>query len=163
MKSQGSCASGYAFSAASAMESWYILKYPGRAPNDFSQQQFVDCSSSYGNQGCQGGWPIYAMKYNQNKGGSGELSYPYIGVQGTCKKEGGSPRLDSISTFSGIDGLTNGLSKHPISVIVDASNWGKYSSGVFSNCGTNVNHAALLVGIIGGNWKLKNSFSTSWG
>ena len=68
-----------------------------------------------------------------------------------------------MKTFGGIDSLTNGISQHPISVIVDASNWSKYSSGVFSNCGTNVNHATLLVGIVGGNWKLRNSFSSSWG
>jgi hypothetical protein len=32
------------------------------------------------------------------------------------------------------------LKYRPLSVAVDASGWGYYSSGYFSNCGTNVNH-----------------------
>jgi hypothetical protein len=37
------------------------------------------------------------------------------------------------------------------------------ASGVFSNCATSINHAVLLVGIVGGNWKIKNSWGTGWG
>ena len=46
---------------------------------------------------------------------------------------------------------------------VDASNWSEYRSGVFTNCGKSINHAVLLVGIVGGNWKIKNSWGTGWG
>lgn len=46
---------------------------------------------------------------------------------------------------------------------VDAGGWSTYKTGVFNNCKTNINHAVLLVGIVGGNWKIKNSWGTSWG
>lgn len=46
---------------------------------------------------------------------------------------------------------------------MDATNWSRYSSGVFSNCGSYLNHAVLLVGTINGNWKIKNSWGASWG
>ena len=69
VKNQGNCGSGYAFSASDALQMWWILKYPGRAPFTFSEQQFVDCSDSFGNRGCQGGWPFQAMNYNKAKGG----------------------------------------------------------------------------------------------
>lgn len=59
--------------------------------------------------------------------------------------------------------LLQGIQDRPISVAVDASNWVNYKSGLFSNCGTNINYAALLVGVIGGVWKVKNSWGTSWG
>ena len=45
---------------------------------------------------------------------------------------------------------------------VDATNWSRYGGGVFSNCGASINHAVLLVGVVGGNWKIKNSWG-SWG
>ena len=46
---------------------------------------------------------------------------------------------------------------------VDATNWSSYKSGVFTNCATKINHAVLLVGVVGGNWKIKNSWGTGWG
>ncbi len=46
---------------------------------------------------------------------------------------------------------------------VDAGGWSHYVSGIFSNCGTNLNHAVLLVGVVNGAWKIKNSWGTGWG
>jgi C1A family cysteine protease len=51
----------------------------------------------------------------------------------------------------------------PIAVSVDATNWSPYRSGVFSNCNKFNNHNVLAVGIVGGSWKLKNSWGSSWG
>lgn len=59
--------------------------------------------------------------------------------------------------------LTKALSKQPISVAVDAANWMFYNSGVFSNCGKKLNFMALLVGVVEGNWKVKNSLGPAWG
>lgn len=50
-----------------------------------------------------------------------------------------------------------------MAVAVDAGGWSHYSSGVFSNCGKNINHAVLLVGVVNGAWKIKNSWGSSWG
>jgi C1A family cysteine protease len=57
------------------------------------------------------------------------------------------------------------LTIRPISVTVDASAFSSYHTGIFSNCGTTINHAVLLVGVStsAGYWKLKNSWGTSWG
>jgi|688.fasta_scaffold1201561_1 C1A family cysteine protease len=52
----------------------------------------------------------------------------------------------------------------PVSVLVDASNWMFYKSGIFSNCSGNaLNLAVLLVGMTDNNWKVKNQWGTSWG
>jgi len=59
--------------------------------------------------------------------------------------------------------LSVAIHKGPVTVLVDASNWFRYSSGVFNNCGTSLNHAATLVGQIQDNWKVQNSWGTSWG
>lgn len=55
------------------------------------------------------------------------------------------------------------MALRPISVAADASNWLNYKSGVFSDCGTRVNHYSLLVGVNSESWKLKNSWGETWG
>ena len=51
----------------------------------------------------------------------------------------------------------------PVAVTVDASNWSSYKSGVFSNCGANINHAVNAVGYTGAYWIIRNSWGTGWG
>jgi len=59
--------------------------------------------------------------------------------------------------------LSSQINNSPVSVTVDATNWSPYRSGVFNNCGAGINHAVLLVGVLGGAWKIKNSWGTGWG
>ena len=48
--------------------------------------------------------------------------------------------------------------------MVDAVNFQFYSSGIFNNCGNNVNHGILLVGISNNYyWYAKNEWGTGWG
>jgi len=52
----------------------------------------------------------------------------------------------------------------PVAVAVDASNWGSYSKGVFSNCGTSINHAVVAIGWTStGAWIIRNSWGSNWG
>ncbi len=55
------------------------------------------------------------------------------------------------------------MSGRPVTVGVDATKWSHYASGVFDTCGKNIDHAVLLVGVVNGAWKIKNSWGTSWG
>ena len=160
VKNQGQCGSCWAFSATGVMESWARKK--GQSVN-LSEQQLVDCSKSYGNHGCNGGWPSSALKYVIAKGIASQSEYPYTARDGSCRKDGGSFRISGQSSASGCSGLQNAIQSGPVSVTVDANNWSSYRSGVFSNCGKSIDHAVLLVGIVSGNWKIKNSWGTSWG
>lgn len=62
-----------------------------------------------------------------------------------------------------VSDLKVALSKQPVSVAVDATNWSLYSKGVFSNCGNSLNHGVLLVAIEDGVWTIKNSWGPNWG
>jgi len=60
--------------------------------------------------------------------------------------------------------LLTGVTANPTTVVVDASRWQQYKSGVFTGpCGTQVNHAAVVVGANDQAWIIKNSWSTVWG
>lgn len=160
VKNQGSCGSCWAFSAIGSMESLYKSK---SQTVNLSEQQLVDCSRPQGNQGCNGGWPSSALNYIKANGITDTSSYPYVAKDQSCKTQGGSYKITGYSSQTGCTGLTNGINSRPISVTVDATNWSKYGGGVFNNCKTSINHAVLLVGVAGGNWKIKNSWGASWG
>jgi cathepsin L len=130
---------------------------------DLSEQQLVDCSRKYGNQGCNGGWMDSAFDYIIDNGITNSATYPYTARDQLCKTNGGSYKISGYVDIDGCTDLLNALSARPISVAVDASNWSPYKSGIFNNCGENVNHGVLLVGATENFWKIKNSWGTSWG
>ena len=160
VKNQGSCGSCWAFSANGAIESAYLLR--GTAVN-LSEQQLVDCSGSYGNHGCQGGWMDSAFQYVRDHGLTTTAAYPYAAVNQACKINSGSYKVSSFVDVPGCDNLANALNQQPISVAVDASNWSPYRSGVFNNCASSVNHGVLLVASTSSYWTIKNSWGTAWG
>lgn len=83
VKNQGQCGSCWAFSAAGAVEAFYLLK---KGQNlSLSEQQLVDCSRSLGNQGCNGGYATSALTYIKNNGITTTAAYPYVAKDQICK------------------------------------------------------------------------------
>jgi len=174
VKNQGSCGSCWAFSATGAIECNYAIQH-GQL-NSLSEQQLVDCTLSYGNYGCDGGWWYNAFKYVEANGGlCSETEYPYTGKDGICKASTCGTKYDPIKTYTAVTAddetaLLDAVATGCVSVGVEADQYAfqYYSSGILTaTCGTNIDHGVLIVGYgASGNqdyWKVKNSWGTTWG
>ena len=103
---------------------------------EFSEQQLVDCSTSYGNKGCHGGELEYTFLYLQKKGVKTEQSYPYVGKDKNCKASRGGPyKIVSYNRDITCGGLYRSLLNGPVTVAVEALFWGFYKEGIYDDCG----------------------------
>ena len=161
VKDQGQCGSCWAFSTTGGLEG--LSKLKDGSLQSFSESQLVDCSSKYGNHGCNGGLMDNAFKYVKDNGITLESSYPYKPVQQACKMQGGDYKITGFTDIKNCNDLANGVAGRPISVAVDASKWSSYGGGVFKNCGSSLNHGVTLIGMTDDYWHVKNSWGGNWG
>jgi len=171
VKNQGQCGSCWAFSCTETVESVWAVA--GHTIPVLSEQQIVDCDTL--DDGCDGGWPYDAYKYLMTAGGQDtEASYPYTGVDGTCKFK----KADIAASLTSWKYVTENknetemaeyvMSNSPISVCVDAETWQLYQNGVISaNCGRSIDHCVQITGWNVESsmtaWHVRNSWGTDWG
>jgi len=171
VKDQAQCGSCWAFSAIASTEG-AVAQSTGTLLS-LSEQNLVDCSASYGNQGCNGGWMDYGFEYIIAKGIASEAAYPYKAVDQTCKT------FTSVAKITGYKDVTANneaqlLAAANIGVVsvaieADTSVFQFYAGGVLDNagCGTTLDHGVAVVGYgtdAGKDyWIVRNSWGASWG
>ncbi|NWH79740.1 CATS protein, partial [Piaya cayana] len=125
VKDQGSCGSCWAFSTVGALEAQVKLK-TGKLVS-LSAQNLVDCSTTHGNKGCDGGFMTNAYQYIiDNQGIDSDESYPYTGQDGECQYQP-SARAATCSLYVELPHGDEETMKNvvgtvgPVSVAIDAS------------------------------------------
>ncbi|XP_029640526.1 cathepsin L1-like isoform X1 [Octopus sinensis] len=173
VKNQGKCGSCWAFSATGSLEGQIFRKY-GKLIS-LSEQNLVDCSSSFGSTGCDGGLMDQAFRYIRIFGIESEISYPYRAMQQTCWYNRSkvvafdTNYVDVLKTEQALQIAVANVG--PVSASIDASptTFQFYSHGVYvsDDCNHKLNHGILVVGYGTENgqdyWLVKNSWGERWG
>jgi len=145
-----------------------------------SEQNIIDCSYTWGNQGCNGGLMDDSFQYIQDNGGiDTEDDYPFTGQNQSCQYDStasGGVNTGFVDVPSGDESRLQEVvaTIGPVSVAIDASqpSFQSYSSGIYNETecsSTQLDHAVLVVGYGTTSdtntdfWLVKNSWGTSWG
>jgi C1A family cysteine protease len=184
IRSQGDCASCWAFAAVSSQEITFASRYqqPSNSLN-LSEQQLLSCNNK-GYSCRQGGFVTEQdSDYRYESGLVGEQTYPYEAQDSPCRRfsRPNSGNLYDIRAFdfvlSADDDVSNlaNITKIKQAIYSYGNVWAgvfadpafqAYDNGVFNACsGGRPNHAINIIGWddAGGYWIIRNSWNSDWG
>ncbi|XP_038822348.1 procathepsin L-like [Salvelinus namaycush] len=169
----GHCGSCYEFAAVGSLEG-QLFKQTGKLL-PLSEQNLVDCSGDYHNNGCGGGLAMRCFSYVSDHGIMSERKYPYTAEVGPCEYQNATKEA-WCKGFNRVPSLDEKVFRDtlyevgPIAVSVNATHpsFKFYKDGVLyqPDCSTRTNHAVLAVGYGSSYldyWIVKNSWGTGWG
>jgi cathepsin B len=185
IRNQEQCGSCWAFGATEALSDRFAIQSNLSVNVVLSPQDLVSCDTANGNQGCDGGYPIYAWQYMQTTGVVADACYPYTsggGVTGNCELSGttcpasgqtfqlynaaSAYALGTTVAALQTEIMTNG----PIEVAFEVyQDFFSYTSGVYVHKTGSLagGHAVKMIGwgVLNGvdYWTVSNSWGTSWG
>jgi C1A family cysteine protease len=168
VKNQSPCACGWAFSTTGAVEGAWVIA--GNSLVSLSEEQLLDCSDYFGNNGCNGGFVTNSLDYVLQYGLVTEQNYPYTGHPTICNAARINPPAAKIKVYNHVtqdspEALLTAVASSPISIDVQGDSWINYSGGVLNvPCtSTRYNYSALVVGYYNKGSPPYYIVKTSWG
>lgn len=166
VRDQGDCGGCYAFSAVSSIE--YQLAKQNKL-TFLSEQNFIDCSTAFGNLGCSGGTMDSAFEYMiSNDGLNSLLFYPYTAKEDICRFRSNfiGAKIKGFDYIDNEEQLESAIFKYgAVSCGMDASQetFRFYSEGIYDDPKCNkkfINHAINVVGYTENTFICRNSWVT---
>lgn len=172
VKNQKECASSWAFSAVSALEAAYAIK--SEQLLELSEQELIDCSYSYDNNGCQGGLIDNAFNYIIDNKINLSVDYPFANGEQRCKVKHKKSRYSMTEKVSidpvDVSGLMKLVDQQPVAVAIEIQrDFQLYTGGIYKNshCGDSLNFDLTVVGYLSnkndGYFILRSCWGASWG
>jgi len=176
VENEGQCGSCWAFVASESVASACAIKHGKYVL--LSVQQIVDCSGSFGNEGCNGGLPDQAFQYIiATKGLDTWASYPYTALDGNCNFNAANIGSCTVLSYTDVTSgsetdLVSAIVLEPIATAIDAAqtSFQFYQSGIYYEpacSSTELDHGVLIIGYgsqSGQDYYLvQNMWGTSWG
>lgn len=178
VKDQGQCGDCWAHSVTESIESSWALATGQLFV--LSQQQVTSCTPELGScYACGGSYPSLGFDYVVENGLTEEWQYPFVSYDGSSV----NCSADVPQSFVTVSGYVNVRQNDeadtmealatlgPLAILVDASSWSSYESGIFNGCDYSYNisldHAVNLIGYGSDNgqnyWIVRNSWAANWG
>ncbi|KAF4727119.1 hypothetical protein FOZ63_029565, partial [Perkinsus olseni] len=171
IKDQGKCGSCWAFSAHGALEAQYAIA-TGKLLS-FSEQQLVDCSTDYGNRGCDGGLMDYAYEYIRDNGIDLDSTYSYNAKKNKCQdtlaKKADGLSVGEVNGFYKLDSTDTALMTALVAAPVSIAMYADFILLEYTHpiVGDSINHGIVAVGYGTEEGKdyylMRNSWVPSWG
>lgn len=159
VQKQGHCQSCWAFSAAGSIDYLVKKKHPDLSVD---VQALLDCTPH--TLGCEGGVMGSVFEYT----GIFPLrsTQRYTGVKHKCEQAHKGVTVKDYEVLRSnpetfLDYIVHQYG--PTAVAIDARGLGSYRGGTIQRCGTDPNHAVVVVGYTPDYWIIKNSHGTKWG
>jgi len=96
-------------------------------PVRLSEQEGVDCSWEYGNNGCSGGWPSNLWAYARDNGMARASEYPYTALDESCARAGLASET-TVQSYAWVaqndQAIAQALQEGPLSMAVWVDNAG---------------------------------------
>lgn len=165
VRDQGACGGDYAFAGSGAVDSLYAIRRKQSVA--VSEQQLLDCASAYSGHGCGGSALDTAFQYIAAHGATTSDAYPYAGVGGECKIDGGPITIKGYVDVpqGNCEALRAAVAHQPVMAVVNGEALADYKGGILTSNVANPNpdHAVLVVGYTPDYWLVQNSWGSNWG